>query len=649
MANASAGSIFVDLLLRDAKFSEGAKRASKSLKDFGDQAEKAAKRAGQSIVAAATAIAALTGRQAYLIDETVKLSRSLGVVNENFQALTLLADEAGVSQQRLVNFITLSQKATVGAAQEIDKFANAFSFLGLEAKELINLSADQQFQKIAESLAEIENPTVRNATALQIFGKSGRDVINMLEDFKLNLDEAREFNDRFGLSVSAIDARKVEEANDQFGRLGKVIQGFGNIIAIQTAPLITALSKSLIESGIDGATAAKAIASAFEFVGDVIDIVRKGAIGLQSIFLKSAEGFAEFKTEVLEFRESILEAEDSFFQTPDSRKRLNEVRQALSDSKALAAGARDEFQKLTETAGSFETTIQKIAQIQKEAEERAKEREKNGLGSNAGAFTGELPKSGSGKTEAEKRLEELQRLYEQNARYLKGLDQETAKYNETLAELNELLANNMITNEEFRKALDTLNAEFGDNEDTVKDWSDQLTKYGERAAENIQDAFAEFLFDPFQDGVDGMLKSFVDVLRKMIAEQAAAAALGNFGGGGLLGAISGAFSQGGLARLLQTGNAGFIGPLPQFAEGGFLGPGEFGIAGEAGAELLYGGRSGVTVIPQDQMGGGKNTYYIDARGADQGAVARIEKSLLTLAGPGVIERRVVNAQNRGAL
>lgn len=44
-----------------------------------------------------------------------------------------------------------------------------------------------------------------------------------------------------------------------------------------------------------------------------------------------------------------------------------------------------------------------------------------------------------------------------------------------------------------------------------------------------------------------------------------------------------------------------------------------------------------------------NIYNIDARGADAGAIARIERSLIALAGNGVVERRVLNAQTRGEL
>lgn len=44
-----------------------------------------------------------------------------------------------------------------------------------------------------------------------------------------------------------------------------------------------------------------------------------------------------------------------------------------------------------------------------------------------------------------------------------------------------------------------------------------------------------------------------------------------------------------------------------------------------------------------------NVYNIDARGADQAAVVRLQNALMVLAGPGVVEQRVRSAQRRGAL
>jgi len=80
----------------------------------------------------------------------------------------------------------------------------------------------------------------------------------------------------------------------------------------------------------------------------------------------------------------------------------------------------------------------------------------------------------------------------------------------------------------------------------------------------MQDAFADFLFDPFKGGTQDMLKNFGTMIRKMVAQAAAAdISKGLFGkaaggeGGGWLGAglkwISGLFRDFRLVQQRQRG------------------------------------------------------------------------------------------------
>lgn len=184
--------------------------------------------------------------------------------------------------------------------------------------------------------------------------------------------------------------------------------------------------------------------------------------------------------------------------------------------------------------------------------------------------------------------------------------------------------------------------------------TDFFTSYVEdatNAAENIknvltnafksaEDALVEFTKTgkiSFRDLASSIIEDLLRIQLRQLTSSLVSSAL-SFGLGGLGGLFGGA-----------TAPTPVLRPLPAFADGGFLAPGQFGIAGEEGAELLYGGNTGVSVFNQDQLGGGGNVYNIDARGADQGAVVRLESALLTLAGPGVIENRVISAQQRGSL
>jgi hypothetical protein len=131
----------------------------------------------------------------------------------------------------------------------------------------------------------------------------------------------------------------------------------------------------------------------------------------------------------------------------------------------------------------------------------------------------------------------------------------------------------------------------------------QLTVFAEEAARQMQQSFAAFLFDPFQDGLRGMLKGFVDMIRQMVAQilaqQLLLAFLSPFQGtSGILGTMYSA--------------------LEKKAVGGPVSRGKPYIVGERGPELFVPGSSGGIVPNNALMGGGMTVapvYNIDARGA----------------------------------
>ncbi|KGM52610.1 hypothetical protein N799_13430 [Lysobacter arseniciresistens ZS79] len=83
----------------------------------------------------------------------------------------------------------------------------------------------------------------------------------------------------------------------------------------------------------------------------------------------------------------------------------------------------------------------------------------------------------------------------------------------------------------------------------------QMSEFAKQAAGNMQDTLADFLFDPFKDGIDGMVEGFANALRRMAAEAAASAifkGIGEYagaqGGGGFWGMIADMFTGGGSVK-----------------------------------------------------------------------------------------------------
>lgn len=82
-------------------------------------------------------------------------------------------------------------------------------------------------------------------------------------------------------------------------------------------------------------------------------------------------------------------------------------------------------------------------------------------------------------------------------------------------------------------------------------------------------------------------------LKDMLGSSGMSGGMPSSGGGGLFGAL------GGVGKTLSGGALGLLRALgtPFFAYGGFLGPGQWGVAGDRGPELIYGGQTGMSIIP----------------------------------------------------
>ncbi len=132
-----------------------------------------------------------------------------------------------------------------------------------------------------------------------------------------------------------------------------------------------------------------------------------------------------------------------------------------------------------------------------------------------------------------------------------------------------------------------------------------LADFAAEAAMQMQGAFADFLFDPFAEGLKGMARGFVNILRRMLADLMARQLLLGFlniftGGSGIVSNIANAAAQGLQARAMGgpvTGNTPYM-------------------VGERGPELFVPSTGG-SIVPNHKMSGTtvSPVYNIDARGA----------------------------------
>lgn len=91
------------------------------------------------------------------------------------------------------------------AAAGTGTFAQTLSSLGLSVAELQNLSADEQFIRLADAIATIPDPAMRAATAQEVFGKAAMEMLPMLQAGEGGIKALMQQAQALGLTITTQD------------------------------------------------------------------------------------------------------------------------------------------------------------------------------------------------------------------------------------------------------------------------------------------------------------------------------------------------------------------------------------------------------------------------------------------------------------
>jgi len=192
-----------------------------------------------SVSAIANTFRRFTSGSAAAIDSTAKLSRSLGVTFGELRQLNIAADLSGASSEQLSRAFVRGQVAIDDFRQGVPAASEAFARLGISLDSLAGRGSIEQFQLIAEAIADIEDPTTRAALATDIFGRSGANLLPLFGDLSSSLETSAGFLEQFGGALTNEQARAVEAVNDAFTLLGEgVSEVVGQILAELSPALV---------------------------------------------------------------------------------------------------------------------------------------------------------------------------------------------------------------------------------------------------------------------------------------------------------------------------------------------------------------------------------------------------------------------------
>ena len=596
-------------------------------KQLGGMAVSAAKWGAATAAAAAAGTALFVKAAIDQADAANILSQKLGITTEALTKLQYAAQLSDVSQQALEGGLKKLTVTLTAAQDPASKAAQYLSALGLSARELIALPADQQLGRIGDALNNVENQSQRAAIAQKIFGKAGMDLLPVLAEGSAGIRNLGEEAGRLGVVISGDLASRAGLFNDNLDRLKAAASGAGLAVADQLLDPMNDLTTELIElaqkkesaegiatfvTGIGTAvlTTANIIATTgnvFNYLGESLAAAVGGAAVGDLVRLGGE--LAQYQSQLDVYQARVDRGET--LGTADAEQvgylaqKINDLNGKIKLSEELSAGQVKAQQAVAaaQAAGTAQTQSATTANTGNAVSVEAVTAALAGETDGQKAVKAAREAATKAANDARKSLDELVQSKRLENALLGVSARDQARYRAQL-QLSEIAARgNVEVTKAQRDELDALTTSMYDTTEATKAHekamadaakaSDPWAEALQGAAERIDSAFVD-MWKNIGSGFDSFADSLKDAFKQLLAELAHQAItrkiLVSFGIGGSSGALAGGgggsgggLGFGGITSLLSAGKSAFQG----FQSGGLAG-GLNGLLGGSGSGLTAG-------------------------------------------------------------
>lgn len=245
-----AGKAVVEVGTRLA-IKRGLQQAEAHFKNFGAKvgqlSQSVAIASGVAVAGAAAAFAPLFSAAKQFADlggALDDMSQRTGASVEALSALGFAAKQSGTNLEAVEGGIKRTQLAIVQAMNGNQQLAATFNSLGLSLTQLAAMSPTEQFTTLAQAIGGIQDPTQRAAMAMQLFGKSGTELLPLMRgDIRALTNEAKSL----GLVMSGESAEAAAALGDAFDKVSDVLGGLWTKIGEALAPALTHLLNKTVE------------------------------------------------------------------------------------------------------------------------------------------------------------------------------------------------------------------------------------------------------------------------------------------------------------------------------------------------------------------------------------------------------------------
>lgn len=302
MASRSLGSLTLDLIAKTGGFTAGMTAAERAANKSLTAIEKRAYAFGQALgkglkIGASVAVAALgaltiaVGKAINDADQIRDLSIRLGTSTETLSAFGYAAQQTGTDLDALGQGMKILARNATDAQKATSEQAAIFDALGISVTDTEGKLKDlgTLIPEIATAFQGMEDGTQKTALALALFGKSGTELIEFLNQGEAGLsaftDKAREL----GVVIDSETASAADDFNDTLNELKAIVSGGALTIAKELLPALKEAAQDLVKLAQEGDLAknvAAALSGALQFGVGVLaeynNAVERTSIAMQA-------------------------------------------------------------------------------------------------------------------------------------------------------------------------------------------------------------------------------------------------------------------------------------------------------------------------------------------------------------------------------
>lgn len=176
-------------------------------------------------------------------DNILTMSSTTGIAADELQKLMYSADLVDVSVDTMSGSMTRMIRNMNSARDGSSEAQEAFQKLGIRITDASGHLRDSNdvFYEAIDRLGRMKNETERDALAMEIFGKSARELNPLIEAGSGRLKELGDEAERLGRVLSDEELQKAGALQDAFDRMSQSTEALKNSLGLALLPILTSL------------------------------------------------------------------------------------------------------------------------------------------------------------------------------------------------------------------------------------------------------------------------------------------------------------------------------------------------------------------------------------------------------------------------